>query len=66
MKDKQFLMWLYVRLVEVHGESPMLDYMHKLRAIISSTPESQFTPNGAENRVDFESIIDNTTPIKHD
>lgn len=38
-------MWLHERLTEVHGESMYVDYMHKLRAIISSTPEDKFSPN---------------------
>ena len=38
MKDRDFLMWIHDRLTEVHGEDPILDYMHRLRAIIYSTP----------------------------
>lgn len=44
MKDKQFLIWLHERLVEEHGESPIVDYMHKLRAIINATDPEQDTP----------------------
>ena len=47
MKDRYFLMWLHRLLVEEHNENPHKDYMHKLRAIIIATPESQETPNVA-------------------
>lgn len=45
MKDREYLMWLHERLEHVHGESPLVDYMHKLRAIIRATPEKRETPN---------------------
>lgn len=45
MKDRDFLMWLHERLEHVHGECPLVDYMHKLRAIIRATPAEQLTPN---------------------
>lgn len=45
MTDREFLMWLHERLEHVHGESPITDYMHKLRAIIFATPKEQRTPN---------------------
>lgn len=35
--DKEFLVWLHERLVHVHGEKPLMDYMHRLRAIIENT-----------------------------
>lgn len=45
MKDREFLCWLHERLERVHGESKLVDYMHKLRAIIGATPPEQETPN---------------------
>lgn len=45
MRDREFLMWLHERLEHVHGESPIVDYMHKLRAIIKETPIDKSTPN---------------------
>lgn len=45
MKDQMFLMWLHERLEHVHGEKPIVGHMHKLRAIIKSTPEDNETPN---------------------
>lgn len=45
MKDKEFLIWIHERLEYVYGESPVVDYMHKLRAIIKATPADRITPN---------------------
>lgn len=45
MKDREFLMWIHERLELVHGDSPLVDYMHKLRAIIRNTPKDKETPN---------------------
>lgn len=45
MNDQEFLMWIHARLTEVHGEDPHVDYMHKLRAIIMTTPEDKISPN---------------------
>ena len=43
--DKYFLQWIHDRLTLVHGESPNMDYMHKLKAIIDATPKGKHTPN---------------------
>ena len=45
MTDRAFLMWLHERLEHVHGERPIADYMHKLRAIIKATSRAQLSPN---------------------
>jgi len=45
MNDRAFLMWLHERLIEVHAERSIFDYMHKLRAIIADMPKEQITPN---------------------
>ena len=45
MKDREFLFWIHARLTDVHGEDPLIDYMHKLRAVALSTPKDQKTPN---------------------
>jgi hypothetical protein len=45
MKDRDYLMWLHERLEHVHDESPLVDYMHKLRCIIAATPPDRETPN---------------------
>ena len=43
--DREFLQGIHERLQHFHGESPSVDYMHKLRAIIAATPQGQHTPN---------------------
>ena len=45
MFDREFLIWLHDRLEFVHGEAPMKDYMHKLRAIIRDTPKKRISLN---------------------
>jgi len=45
MSDKEFLQWLYNRLLGVHGEIPYTDYMRKLKSIINATDSKQNTPN---------------------
>jgi hypothetical protein len=45
MKDRDFLKWIHERLEHVHGESPLMDYMHKLRAIIATTDTEKETLN---------------------
>lgn len=45
MSDKEFLQWIHDRLVLVHGENERIDYMWKLRSIISSTQIDKITPN---------------------
>lgn len=45
MKDKEFLIWLYNRLVNIHGESKYYDYIYKLVSIINAMDEDQETPN---------------------
>jgi len=43
--DRNFLIWIHQRLEHIHGESPLYDYMHKLRAIIRNTPKNKETSN---------------------
>ena len=45
MFDREFLMWIHDRLACVYGESELLDYMHKLRAIIRATSKDRITPS---------------------
>lgn len=45
MKDREFLIWLHERLKYVHGDSPHIDFMHKLRNIIISYPKDKEIPN---------------------
>ena len=32
--DKEFLEWVYDRLVNVHGENPSVDYMQRLQKLV--------------------------------
>jgi hypothetical protein len=41
MKDSEFLQWLHNRLVYVHKEDELFDYMHRLRAIILKMKASE-------------------------
>ncbi len=41
MTDTEFLNWIYERLVHVHGESPNVDYMHRLKRIIDGKSEAR-------------------------
>lgn len=36
MSDKEFLQWIYNRLVNVHDEKELYDYMQKLKDIIDN------------------------------
>lgn len=45
MNDQEFLIWVHERLQEVHGENHHEDYMHKLRAVITSIDKDTKTPN---------------------
>ncbi len=44
MTDREFLIWIHARLAD-RGDSELLDFMHKLRAIIAATPADRCTPN---------------------
>ena len=56
MKDRDFLMWIHERLEHVYKENPLLDYMHKLRAIIADTPEDRETPNDGRGESCLENL----------
>ncbi len=38
MKDKEFLTWLYFRLINVYHENPNCDFCYKLAAIVDAMP----------------------------
>ena len=65
MKDKEFLIFIHNRLKYVHGENEDRDYMHKLRAVINSTPEDNETINNGCNRIDTD-VTDKIPPTIHD
>ncbi len=50
MNDREFLIWIYKRLVNVHGEQELVNYMHKFRAIIRDYPKDKVSQSfGAAN-----------------
>lgn len=56
MKDREYLAWLHERLEHVHKESPLVDFMHKLRGVISATPPEQETPNDGRGMGSMEEL----------
>jgi hypothetical protein len=40
LTDAEFLTWIRDRLVHVYGESPNVDFVHRLNAIIEAQPEA--------------------------
>lgn len=47
--DREILMWFHERLVHVHKESQLYDYMYRLRWIIMSLPKKK-TSRGQQKR----------------
>ena len=41
MTDREILIFIHQRLVNVHNESPFVDYMHKLREVIYGMPKDK-------------------------
>jgi hypothetical protein len=63
--DRRFLMWIHDRLEHVHGENRLMDYMHKLRAIIADMPADRKTVSMGQGKNSLEtlqqSIVENAT-----
>jgi hypothetical protein len=66
VKDREALIWLHERLVRVHDESPLFDYMHKLRAIILATPAEQETPNLGSGGNSIKDVLEAISPPLQD
>jgi hypothetical protein len=49
-------MWLHERLRLVHNESPIRDYMHKLRAVIHDTPADRESINDGRGENSLEEL----------
>ena len=41
LTDREILIWIHQRLVKVHGEEPLVDYMHCLRDVIHGMPKDR-------------------------
>jgi len=52
LNDREFLMWIHARMTDVYGEHRLLDYMHKLRAIIAATPAEQNSASSGTNSLE--------------
>ena len=48
--DRGFLMWIHDRMEHVHGESELVDYMHRFRAIIASMDGEKWTPSAGQGQ----------------
>lgn len=59
MDDREFLAWIHERMEFVNGESPLMDYMHKLRAIVLATPKGQrtFDMGSGNNSADMRELM---------
>jgi hypothetical protein len=58
MTDREFLIWLHERLVKVHRERELVDYMHRLRGIIEGMPPDKETPHVASTN-DMRDLLHN-------
>jgi len=56
MKDRDFLIWIHARL-EMYGDLPLLDFMHKLRGIIYSIPKNKVSTPIANNLKELEELL---------
>jgi len=54
--DRGFLMWIHERLEHVHGENHLMDYMHKLRAIIADLPADRKTVSVGQGKNSLEAL----------
>lgn len=45
MTTQELLWWIHERMVNVHGESEIVDYMHRLRSVIYDTDPKQQVSN---------------------
>ena len=57
MTDREFLVWIHQRLINIHGEDPLVDYMGKLRSIIAKTPGNKTTPNDGAGGNNIEDLM---------
>ena len=47
MKDREFLIWLYKRMISVYGENPNTDFLYRLGDIIATTPKDKDSKGAA-------------------
>jgi len=63
MNDREFLIWVYSRLLNYEEDNKSLgnlgesvDYLHKFRAVITSIPPNQLTPNDGRGQNSIEEL----------
>lgn len=56
LTDRDFLCWIHERLEHVYNESPIVDFMNKLRVIITTIPANQRTPNDGRACLSLEEL----------
>lgn len=58
MKDRKFLTFIHSRL-ELHGDSPNMDFMCKLRSIVECMSSGMETPNSPKttNSAELEQLV---------
>jgi hypothetical protein len=49
MTDREILIYIHQRMVKVHGESPFVNYMHKLRDVIHGMPKDRKSSSNVTN-----------------
>lgn len=64
--DREHLMWIHARLADRHKDNELYEFMHRLRAIITSIPPDQVTPNDGRGQNSLQQLqkvlnADNTT-----
>ena len=60
MTDREFLIWIHERLEHVYKERSLVDFMHKLRALIVATPKNRETAktfSGGNDMSDLQGIL---------
>ena len=58
MIDRDYLIWLHERMEHVYKEDRCLDFMRKLRCIISEYPAGKNTPNDTRGLDSMEMLKD--------
>ncbi len=56
MNDRDFLLFIAARLVNVYGESELTDFVQRLKSIALTTPSTQRTQIGDEDVTEHKEI----------
>lgn len=55
--DREYLIGLHNRLTKHYGESPLLGYLHRLRAIILNTPNDRISSASEYTTHSIEEVV---------